>query len=197
MTDSNHFAEVSKASLRRQASLIRREAHRQSAETAGRGISSAFLSTVPWRPDQVIAGYWPMTEEADVRPLLEDLARQGCPVCLPVVVVKDGPLLFRRWQPGMSLAAGRHGTFHPPEDSAPLTPELLLIPLLAFDRRGGRLGYGGGYYDRTLAALREKRSVMAVGIAYAAQEMVGLPHEPHDQRLDWIITETSAREALP
>ncbi len=197
MTDPNLFAEVSKARLRRQASAIRQEAHRQWGETAGPRISSAFFSIVPWTPDQVVAGYWPMAGEADVRPLLEALARRGCPVVLPAVVAKDQPLLFRRWHPGMPLEAGRHGTFHPPPHSPALRPDLLLMPLLAFDRRGGRLGYGGGYYDRTLAALRGERPATAVGIAYAAQEMDALPHEPHDQRLDWVVTETSAREALP
>jgi 5-formyltetrahydrofolate cyclo-ligase len=116
---------------------------------------------------------------------------------LPVVIAKNEPLLFRLWRPGMPLEVGRFGTLHPPNDSPLLTPDLVLVPLLAFDRHGDRLGYGGGYYDRTLAALRIERSSRAVGLAYAAQELPELPHQPHDQRLDWIVTEIDVRESLP
>ncbi|HXP98345.1 MAG TPA: 5-formyltetrahydrofolate cyclo-ligase [Telmatospirillum sp.] len=183
--------------MRRQAVATRREAHQCQKETAGERIASVFLATVPWRAGMTVAGYWPMSDEADVRPLLTILSERDCPVALPVVVAKDDALRFRLWRPGMPLDAGRYGTLQPPPDSPLVMPDLLLIPLLAFDRRGGRLGYGGGYYDRTLASLRIERHSLAVGIAYAAQEFPELPHEPHDQRLDWIVTETAAQETLP
>jgi 5-formyltetrahydrofolate cyclo-ligase len=196
MTNSKKSVAPSKDSLRRHASAVRREAHRHLADKAGQSIAKAFLETIPWIPGQRIAGYWPLAEEADVCPLLEILVERGCLVALPVVVAKDRPLLFRQWRPGLPLEKGRHGTSHPFEDCPSLKPDLLLMPLLAFDRQGGRLGYGGGYYDRTLASLRAEKPVLAVGIAYSAQEMPELPFEPHDQRLDWIVTEITAREAL-
>ncbi|PKU25207.1 5-formyltetrahydrofolate cyclo-ligase [Telmatospirillum siberiense] len=196
MTLSPPSASGGKADLRRRAAAIRREAHDRLAATAGTGIAAVFLAGVPWNPECAVAGYWPMAGEADVRPLLEALAARGCRVGLPVVESKGRPLAFRLWQPGMALEAGPHGTAHPPTDVPVMEPDLLLVPMLAFDRRGRRLGYGGGYYDRTLALLRGKRTVTAVGIAYAAQEMPVLPDEPHDQRLDWVVTETAALEAL-
>lgn len=196
MTLSPPSASGGKADLRRQAAALRREAHRRLAATAGSRMTAIFLAGIPWHAELGIAGYWPMAGEADVRPLLAALAEGGCRVALPVVEAADRPLLFRRWHPGMALDAGPHGTFHPPADAPVLDPDLLLVPMLAFDRCGRRLGYGGGYYDRTLALLRARRKITAVGVAYAAQEMPLIPDEPHDQRLDWIVTETAALEAL-
>jgi 5-formyltetrahydrofolate cyclo-ligase len=197
MMDSKSPLSASKVNLRREAEAVRREARERLGETAGQSIASVFLAGVPWSVGQTIAGYWPINDEADVRPLLETLAEHGCPVALPVVVAKDEALAFRLWWPEMRLDVGPLGTLHPTPDSPLVTPDLLLVPLLAFDQHGGRLGYGGGYYDRTLYALRADRPTRAVGIAYAAQEVPKLPHQPHDQRLDWIVTETAAREAQP
>lgn len=196
MTDEHVSADAVKRALRVQALAARRAAHATLGEAAGERIAATFLSAVAWSPGQVVAGYWPMGEEVDVRPLLERLAREGCLAALPVVVAKDRPLVFRRWQPGTALEVGAHGTRHPSAAAAEVVPDLLLLPLLAFDRRGVRLGYGGGYYDRTLAELRATRTVTAVGIAYAAQEFPHLPTDGHDQMLDWIVTELGAREAL-
>ncbi|MDR3436526.1 5-formyltetrahydrofolate cyclo-ligase [Telmatospirillum sp.] len=197
MTGSNLSSDVSKTDLRRQARDIRRGAHRRLAGMAGAAIAERFLTLIPWRTRPVVAGYWPMADEVDVLPLMTALAGQGGALALPVVVRKDAPLAFRRWYPGMTLEAGPHGTRHPSSASPLLRPDLLLVPLLAFDRHGGRLGYGGGYYDRTMAGLRAEGGALAVGIAYAAQEMTALPIEPHDQRLDWIVTEDAAWETLP
>lgn len=183
-----------KAESRRRARDLRREIHARLEPEAGRSFVRIFLSNVPWRPEFAIAGYWPLPGEADARPLLVALHERGCAVALPVVEAKGAPLLFRRWRPGMVLEAGPHGTTHPPSDEPSLDPDLLLVPLLAFDRGGRRLGYGGGFYDRTLCALRARRQVVAVGIAYAEQELPALPDEPHDQRLDWIVTESMALE---
>lgn len=140
-------------------------------------------------PAAVVAGYWPMRGEIDVLPLLDGLAERGHITALPVVAAPRQPLTFRRWAPGDALAEGAYGTRHP-EDSAPeVRPHCLLVPLLAFDRRGFRLGYGGGFYDRTIAALRQSGGVVTVGVAYGGQEVGQVPAEDHDEPLDWVVTE--------
>lgn len=136
-----------------------------------------------------VAGYWPMGSEIDPRPLMERLAGAGLRLCLPVTPPKGQPLAFRLWHPGDEMTAARFGT-HEPLPEAPVTfPDILLVPLLLFDRKGHRLGYGQGYYDRTLADLRARRAVLAVGLAYAEQEAPLLPATPHDQPLDAIATD--------
>lgn len=152
---------------------------------------------------QNIAAYWPLGDELDVRPLL--LAAAECGVAaLPVVPDQPGPLAFRRWVPGLTLVSGRLGTWEPPAEAEPVVPAVLVIPLLAFDRRGHRLGQGGGYYDRTLAVLRAATEdgagakngcpPVAVGIAFACQEIPAVPVAPHDQGLDWVVTEQGAMD---
>jgi 5-formyltetrahydrofolate cyclo-ligase len=138
----------------------------------------------------VVSGFWPMGDEIDIRPLLGELSRQDIACALPVVIGKNLPLDFRRWHPGDDLVSGPFGTSEPSADAPEIIPTLLLAPLLAFDQAGGRLGYGGGYYDRTLAGLRRDGSVQAVGVAYDAQEFDAVPMGDADQRLDWVVTES-------
>ncbi len=140
-------------------------------------------------PEAPVSGYWAKGDELDPLPLLERLAGQGHPVGLPVVVAPAAPLAFRRWRPGDALLPAAFGLREPPPESPEVTPELLLVPLLAFDRRGARLGYGGGFYDRTLAGLSARRPVLAVGLAYAAQELDEVPAGHSDWRLDAIVSE--------
>lgn len=135
-------------------------------------------------PRAVVAGFWPLDGEIDIRPLLLALVGRGHPVALPVTPPRGQPLRFARWRPGEALHPGPFGTRHPAGE--PLTPDALLVPLLAFDARGGRLGYGGGYYDRTLAALPGHRSI---GCAFAAQEVTSVPAGPTDMRLHAVATE--------
>lgn len=137
----------------------------------------------------VVSGYWPMAEEADIRPILTRLHGAGHRCGLPVVVGTGRPLSFRLWTPESVLRPDRFGVATPPAESPALEPDLILVPLLAFDRNGYRLGYGGGFYDCTLAALRACKSILAIGVAYADQEVDAVPHEPHDQRLDGVLTE--------
>ena len=137
----------------------------------------------------VVAGYWPLGDEIDPRPLMLALAGQGCRLALPVVTGRGEALAFRAWMAGDALEDGGHGTRHPLARAASLRPAVVLTPLLAFDRKGFRLGYGGGYYDRTLAQLRESGGVVAIGLGFAAQEVAVLPVEPWDQPLDMIATE--------
>ena len=143
-----------------------------------------------------VSAYWPKGDELDPRPTMAALTARGNPIGLPVVVARGAPLAFRRWTPGDELAPAGFGLREPAAGQPDVTPALLLVPLLAFDRSGTRLGYGGGFYDRTLARLRAPgaQAALAVGIAYAGQEMPDLPRAPTDRALDWIFTETEAIE---
>jgi 5-formyltetrahydrofolate cyclo-ligase len=135
-----------------------------------------------------------MGVEIDVKPLLAQLHASGHPVGLPVVVKKGEPLVFRQWHPGMALVSGGFGTEVPPPVAPEVTPRVLIVPLLAFDGEGYRLGYGGGFYDRTLDKLRTGSAAdpLAVGVAYSAQHVARVPRDDFDQPLDWIATEKAA-----
>ncbi len=132
----------------------------------------------------IVAGVWPLGDEIDLRPLLHALHERGIGIALPETTPRGNPLIFRHWQPDSVMLPERFGTFRP--DGPAVRPDLFLVPLLAFDRAGRRLGYGGGYYDRTLPLYPGRP---AWGYAYAAQEVANLPAEPHDHALDAIITE--------
>lgn len=141
----------------------------------------------------VISGYWPMQDEADPRALMAALAATGHPLALPRLAQRNAPLEFRRWKMGDLLQVASFGMSEPLSSADVLTPSVLLVPVLAFDPRGHRLGYGGGYYDRTLQALRAVGTIIAVGIAYAGQEVGELPAQDHDQRLEAVVTEKGMR----
>lgn len=178
-----------KAALRREA-LARRAA----ADPAlGARIAAHVLAQAPPPPGAVVAGFWPMGSEPDIRPLLEALHARGHAIALPVTRPRGQPLAFRAWAPGAALARGPLGTQYPAE-GAPLRPDWLAVPLLAFDRGGARLGHGGGYYDRTLAGLP---GATAIGIAYAFQEVPHLPTGPHDIPLHAIATEEGLVRPAP
>jgi len=156
----------------------------------GARLADHVLEGCPPPPGAVVAGFWPMGTEIDIRPLLLALAERGHPLVLPVTPRRGQPLAFRRWRPGEALAAGPLGTRQPAGGEA-LRPDWLLVPLLAFDRAGRRLGYGGGYYDRTLAALPEAE---AIGCAFAAQEVPEVPAGPEDALLRRVATEAGIIE---
>lgn len=170
-----------KADVRQAAFAIRKEAH-----AAGQGDAVRHLANVlqPWL-DKVLAGYMPMRTEIDPLPAMS--AHTG-PVCVPVVMGQGQPLQFRTWHPGASMIDGAFGA-QIPETGGWLVPDVLIVPLLAFDRRGYRLGYGGGFYDRTLEQLRNQRPVFAIGFAFAAQEIPEVPVEKTDQPLDLVVTD--------
>lgn len=136
----------------------------------------------------VVALYWPMQNEFDVRYIIGDLLSRNIPIALPVASRTSREMKFARWNGKGNLAKGEFGIFVPPEEEL-VDPDIVVVPMLAFDRKGTRLGRGGGHYDATLAALRAKKDVTAVGVAYAAQAVLfALPSEAHDQKLDIIIT---------
>ena len=189
--------QASKERLRRLARHRRAQAARAAGGEAAGRLRAAGLALLRTLPGQVVAGYVPVKDEIDITPLLEALHAQGRTIVLPVVAAPGAPLLFRHWHPGQRLEKGRFGIPVPPAHAPALTPDILLVPLLAFDAMGHRLGYGGGYYDRTLAQLRQTGAPLAIGCAYAAQEMAAIPTLPHDVRLDWILTEQGARRPQP
>jgi 5-formyltetrahydrofolate cyclo-ligase len=137
----------------------------------------------------VVAGYQPTGTEIDPWPLMQAFARAGARLALPVAITTDGPLIFRAYAEGDPLRPDLAGVAAPIASAGPLKPDLVVTPLLAFDRHGGRMGQGGGHYDRTLAALRKKGRVFVLGLAYAGQEVAHIPAEPHDQPLDAILSE--------
>jgi 5-formyltetrahydrofolate cyclo-ligase len=174
------LAEI-KAEARRAAFAARKVAF-----AAGQGRAADLLADFlgPHR-GRALASYMPMRTEID--PLAAMAAHDG-PVGVPVIIGKGQPLRFREWTPGCAMVAGEFGALIPAE-GAWIDPDLLIVPMLAFDRRGYRLGYGGGFYDRTLEGLRARRPRLAIGFAFAAQEVAEVPTEPTDQRLDAILTE--------
>lgn len=176
-----------KAALRQQARARRAEAWCR----LGPSAADAALQSVLERcaaPGAVLAAYVPIKDEASP---LAALTRHPGPTCLPVVVARGAALQFRSWAPGDALERGPLGT-SVPAAGAWQVPDILIVPMLAFDRRLCRLGYGGGYYDRTLAAIRAEKRCLAIGLAFAAQEVPEVPVGPHDARLDLIVTETGA-----
>ena len=181
-----------KQALREYALARRGAARRAAGPGAGVRAANHYLAAVPTPAGAVVSGYWGIRDEIDAMPLLTRLVGAGFVCCLPAVVGKDVPLQFRVWTPGAALSRGPFRIPEPPESAATATPTHLLVPLLAYDRDGYRLGYGGGYYDRSLRALRTLRPVVAVGLAYTGQLVTDLPRTKHDEPLDWIVTERGA-----
>lgn len=184
---------TSKGSCRALAARRRGDAARQAPDAAVAAARS-FLREIRPPAGTVFSGYLPIRDELDPRPLMQELIERGHLAALPVVAGRDEPLLFRRWTPGQPLIEDAFGVSIPMQDAEVVRPMLLIVPLLAFDAAGFRLGYGGGYYDRTLAALRAGGGpVTAVGFAYGAQEFDDFPRHAGDQRLDCIVTEREVR----
>ena len=150
---------------------------------------ASFADDLTTAPHAIVSFYWPMGDEADPRMLMAALAARGHALALPRVEKKNAPLVFHRWSESEELITHKFGMSEPHVDREIVVPDVVLTPLLAFDADGYRLGYGGGFYDRTLEALRKIKSITAIGIAYAGQEVGRLPHETHDHQLDAVMTE--------
>jgi len=160
---------------------------------AADGLLASWRRERPLDRPAIVSGFWPMKEELDIRPLLIELFNEGCQLCLPVVTGKGQPLVFRAWRPGDALEQGVFGTLHPSPRREELEPDALIVPLLACDEDGWRLGYGGGFYDRTLRGLRRRKQAAAMGVAFDAQLLSEtVPHGPDDERLDWLLTDKRA-----
>jgi 5-formyltetrahydrofolate cyclo-ligase len=181
--------EDAKATLRREA-LARREALPGEMRAAAAQVIAMrpFPMAVP--PGAIVSGFMPLKTEINPIPLLRKLADAGAKLALPVVAGKGKPLIMRAFAFGETLASGVWGIREPKADAPEVYPDILLVPLLAFDRRGHRIGYGAGYYDMTIMALRAQKSVVAVGIGFAAQEIAEVPNTPRDARLDLVLTES-------
>lgn len=178
------MTETPKATARKAAADRRKAAH----ETVDPAPALAALAQVlAPHAGQVIAGYLPIGSEIDPRPVMAEMVPNG-PVCVPVVTGKGRALAFHRWTPDAPLTKGAFGV-EVPVDGALMVPEVVIVPMLAYDRAGFRLGYGGGFYDRSLAALRANGACLAIGFAYAAQLAETLPLDPFDQVLDMVVTE--------
>jgi 5-formyltetrahydrofolate cyclo-ligase len=182
-----------KTALRLELRALRRSRTRetpQAAELAAERLPADFLGRFA-----VVSGYRAMPGELDPWPVMQNLAAAGAALVLPVVVERGTPLIFRRYFAGQALVPDAAGIIAPGPESEALEPDLVIAPLLAFDTAGGRMGQGGGFYDRTLLALRGRGPVFVLGLAHAWQEVARVPAEPHDQKLDAILTEKGYRLA--
>jgi 5-formyltetrahydrofolate cyclo-ligase len=137
----------------------------------------------------IVSGYWPIRNEIDPMPLMRHLAARGARLALPIITGGDQPLIFRTWTADAQLLRGQLGIMEPSPQSATVEPDIVLVPLAAFDRAGHRIGYGAGHYDRTLLQLRASKPIAAIGLAFAVQEIETIPTLPHDVRLDYVLTE--------
>lgn len=182
-----------KEGVRRHA-LERRAALKPRAAELSRILAQIFQNQIPLRSGATVSAYVAIGDEADPAPLLEALHARGHQIALPRVAGRGKPLEFHAYEPRSPLVPGGFGLSEPGSDWPKAEPDVLLVPLLAFDALGYRIGYGAGFYDRTLAKLRAARAVLAVGFAFAGQEFETVPHDENDQRLDWVVTENGARK---
>ncbi|MGE0715163.1 MAG: 5-formyltetrahydrofolate cyclo-ligase [Alphaproteobacteria bacterium] len=177
--------------MRAEAKAARPAAAAAAGPDAAERLAARFLADFAFLPGETVSGYVAMGGEMDPRPLLLHAIAAGCGVALPVVRGRGKPLAFRAWRPGDVLADRPMGLSEPGPDAPEVEPDLLLVPLLAFDTGCRRIGYGAGYYDMTLAGLRTRRPVRAIGIAYDGQRVARVPTDPWDAGLDAVVTEAA------
>jgi 5-formyltetrahydrofolate cyclo-ligase len=180
--------EQTKAALRREA-VARRDALPADARQAAAETIAAREFPLAIAPGAIVSGFMPMKTEISPLPLMRRLSQAGATLALPAIAGRRTPLIMRAWQWGEPLNSGVWGIREPKPEAREVDPDILLVPLLTFDRSGFRLGYGGGYYDLTIAGLRAHKPVVAIGIAFAAQEVPHVPTTPRDARLDLVLTE--------
>ena len=177
-----------KATLRA-AALAKRDALPAAGRQAAAEAIAARGIPIEVTPGMIVSGFMPMQTEINPLPLMRKLAEAGAQLALPAIAGRGRPLIMRAWHFGTPLKAGQWGIREPMPDAPEVAPDILIVPLAAFDRHGHRIGYGAGYYDMTINALRAKKKVMAVGIAFAAQEIPRVPATERDARLDLVLTE--------
>ena len=185
-----NIAEI-KRQARGEASRRRAAAHELLRESAKRALAERGLPFAKTPRQQIVSGFFPYKSEISTLPLLKRLAGEGWTIAMPVVIGEGLPLTFRAWAVGEPTVPGIWNIPVPAETAPELLPDVLLVPMLAFDAKGYRLGYGGGFYDRTLVKLRALKPVVAVGVAYAGQEVAEVPRASYDQPLDYVMTENA------
>jgi 5-formyltetrahydrofolate cyclo-ligase len=179
-----------KKEMRRAAKTARGAAFARLGTGASERIAEHGIAFAGKPAPAIVSGFLSIGEEIDPTPLMQRLLGEGYRLCLPVMEGKGLPLVFRAWSPGEPLAETTWGIREPLPEAPVLDPDIVLGPLLAFDERGYRLGYGGGFYDRTLARLRALKPIVSIGIAFDEQKVDAVPHVDYDERLDWILTPT-------
>ena len=178
-----------KALLRRSALNRRRALDASTHATLSARLTAEGLAlALRWRP-KIVSAFYPILDEPDTLAMMAALAAEGFVTALPITVSRHAPLTFRRWRPGDPTLAGEKNIPEPTPAAETVDPDLLFVPLAAFDRRGHRIGYGAGHYDRTLSLLRAMKPIHAVGVAYSCAEVAAIPDEAHDEMLDFILTE--------
>jgi len=182
---------TSKATFRA-AALAARDALNDAQRAAAAQAIAARGLPFAIAPGTIVSGYSPIRSEIDPVPLMRALAGKGARLALPAVMARGKSLAFRAWSAGDRLMLGPLGILEPSPAAAELIPDIMLVPLAAFDRAGHRIGYGAGHYDYTLAHLRKMKPIAAIGVAFAAQEIETVPALPHDVALDYVLTETDA-----
>ena len=180
----------SKAALRTAALARRDSISPEARERFAERIALTGVELARRTLSRTIAAYWPLPGEADTRGLVHALSYHEFVAALPVVVGHGMPLVFRKWAPRDLLVPGPFGIMEPSARLPEVHPDIVFVPLAAFDRRGHRIGFGAGYYDRTLQALRAMKQVLCIGVAFAAQEVPAIPEDPHDERVDLVLTES-------
>jgi 5-formyltetrahydrofolate cyclo-ligase len=182
------FIDEEKAIVRRDA-LTRRNALPAELRAQAAEAIAARPFPIPVAPGAIVSGFMPLKSEINPLPLMRKLASAGAKLALPVIDARGKPLILRAFTFGDALNSGQWGIREPKPEAPEVAPDIMLVPLLAFDRTGHRVGYGAGYYDRTIAKFRAMKTVVAVGIAYAAQEIEAVPITERDARLDLVLTE--------
>jgi len=194
MTESLDTLKKQKARLRKLAMLRRKELYDRNKDIAAKTLVEFADDFEPETSGDVVSGYVPMGSEIDDMALLNRFFERGFTLGLPLVTAPATPLTFLGYRPGDALVKGSFDVFTPEHSAPHVVPSILLVPLLAFDRHGYRLGYGGGFYDRTLALLRKQKPIKAIGLAFSGQEVGAVPHDELDQPLDSVLCENGLRE---
>jgi 5-formyltetrahydrofolate cyclo-ligase len=185
-----------KKELRAAAIERRKAAFELHGPEASRRIAAHGLDFLGTNPGAVVSGFAAIRDEINPAPLMTWLQAEGFRLALPVMQGKGKPLMMRAWSPGDAMSPAAWGIAEPLDDKPTVDPDVVLVPLLAFDTRGYRIGYGGGYYDRTLQRLRKLKPVVAIGLAYDEQRVDAVPVESYDQRLDWVLTPSGPLHCL-
>jgi 5-formyltetrahydrofolate cyclo-ligase len=189
-TDGMSSVEQSEKDILRVAALARRDALSVQERASAALAIAAQVPPLDITPSTVVAGYAPIRSEIDPVQLMQKLAGRGASLALPAISARNAALAFRQWRQGDALVRGLFGISEPVATALEVIPDIVLVPLAAFDRAGHRVGYGGGYYDRTFARLRQVKPLTAIGLAFAVQEIPQVPALSHDVRLDFVLTET-------